>query len=56
MTTGLYLLRCAELGLTVADLDLLTFGTVLDMFTERINDASADEYARQATQADFDSF
>ena len=56
MTTALYLLRCTQVGLSMADLDLLTVGTVLDMITEQANDACADEYTRIATQGDFDAF
>lgn len=32
------MLRCAELGLTISDLDDLTIGMVYDMLTERAND------------------
>ena len=38
MTTPLFLLRCMELGVSVRDLDLLTIGLVIDMWTERAND------------------
>lgn len=54
MTTALYLLRCAEVGIAIADLDLLTIGVVLDMFTEKGNDNY--DYAIVATQDDFDRF
>lgn len=40
----------------MADLDLLTIGTVFDMIIERGNDDAPEAYARKATQADFDSF
>ena len=33
MTTPLFLLRCVQLGISIADLDLLTIGLVNDMFT-----------------------
>ena len=56
MTTGLFLLRCSQLGLSMADLDLLTVGMIYDMFIERGNDDCEDEYERTATQADFDAF
>ena len=62
MTTPLFLLRCVELGISIADLDLLTIGLVLDMWTERSNDsayyenADVGETVRLATQADFDVF
>ena len=55
MTTPLFLLRCVQLGISIADLDLLTIGLVNDMFTEREND----EYSgwnEVASQSDFDAF
>ena len=36
MTTPLFLLRSVELGISIRDLDLLTIGLVLDMWTEKI--------------------
>lgn len=54
MTTPLYLLRCCDIGVQLADLDLLTIGLVYDMWTERGNDSV--QYARTATQEDFDKF
>lgn len=53
-TTGLYLLRCLELGLRISDLDLLDYGTVQDMIIERGNDR--EDYDYKATQEDFDRF
>ena len=47
MTTPLFLLRCVELGVSISDLDLLSIGLVLDMWTEK---------AKVATQEDFDKF
>lgn len=38
MTTPLFLLRCVELGISVRDLELLTIGLILDMWTEKDND------------------
>ena len=32
MTTPLFMLRCVQLGISIADLDLLTVGLVNDMF------------------------
>ena len=55
MSTGLYLLRCSQLGLSMQDLDLLTVGMVYDMFVEAGNDQDGD-YARVATQEDIDRF
>ena len=54
MTTPLFLLRCVELGVSVRDLELLTIGLILDMWTEKSNDDIS--YDRMATQEDFDKF
>ena len=54
MTTPLFLLRSTEIGLSISDLDLLTVGLVIDMWTERANDGV--KYKRVATQEDFDKF
>lgn len=54
MTTALYLLRCAEAGIAMSDLTLLTVGMVIDIMTERANDSQ--DYETIATQDDFDSF
>lgn len=51
-TTGLYLLRCYELGLTLSELSLLDYGTVSDMLIERGNDG--EKYRQIATQEDMD--
>ncbi len=57
MTTSLFLLRCLEVGLSIRDLDLLTIGMVIDIWTEHINDSvKSKETARKATQEDFDRF
>lgn len=54
MTTPLFLLRCVELGVSISDLELLSIGLVLDMWTEKANDGI--QYAKVATQEDFDKF
>lgn len=54
MTTALYLLRCVQAGLSVADLDYLEYGQVMDMLTESGNDNH--KYQELATQDDFDRF
>lgn len=54
MTTPLFLLRCTEIGISISDLDLLTIGLVLDMWTEKGNDGAT--YQKVATQEDFDKF
>lgn len=53
-TTGLYMLRCTEMGLRPSDLAMLEYGAVVDMTIERGNDN--EEYDYKATQADFDKF
>ena len=54
MTTPLFLLRSVEIGISIRDVDLLTVGLVIDMWTERANDGV--KYNRVATQEDFDKF
>ena len=54
MTTPLFLLRCFEIGISVKDLDDLTIGLVLDIWTEKGNDSV--KYRQVATQEDFDKF
>ncbi len=54
MTTPLFLLRCLQIRLSLRDLDLLTIGMVLDMYTEQANDQ--EQYDELAGQADFDRF
>ena len=53
-TTGLFLLRCYQIGLRVADLFFLEVGEVMDMLTEMGNDN--EHYDIVATQEDFDRF
>lgn len=54
LTTGLFLLRCTQIGLSMSDLELLDMGMVFDILIESGNDAA--EYDQVATQADFDRF
>ena len=54
MTTPLFLLRCLEIGLSMKDLDDLTIGMVMDIWTEKGNDSVT--YDNFATQEDFDKF
>ncbi len=58
MTTPLFLLRCLDVGLSMSDLELLTVGLVLDIWTERLNDDVKEPKSdiREATQEDFDKF
>ena len=53
MTTALFMLRCVELGLNIADLDLLTIGSVNDMLNEKSRDSV--ERRKQALQEDSDA-
>lgn len=53
-TTALFLLRCKEIGLTMADLDELTVGMIFDIFAEKSNDSW--EWDEIATQEDIDAF
>lgn len=53
-STALFLLRAVQLGLTMQDLDSISFGMVLDMYTESSNDSV--EYKEIATQEDMDDF
>lgn len=54
MTTPLFLLRCLEIGLSIKDLDYLTIGMVMDIWTEKGNDSVI--YDHLAIQEDFDKF
>ena len=55
-----FLLRCMEIGISIRDLDLLTIGMVLDIWTEKGYDGSKDSgentSIRNAVQSDFDRF
>ena len=53
-TTGLYLLRCTELGLSPSELCLIDYGMVTDMLIESGNDNET--WTPLATQDDFDRF
>lgn len=48
----MFMLRCAELGLSISDLHYLSIGMVVDMITEKANDK--EEYPYIATQEDID--
>ncbi|MDB2178127.1 MULTISPECIES: hypothetical protein [Lachnospiraceae] len=54
MTTPLFLLRCIEIGISISDLDRLSIGLVLDIWSEKSNDSV--KYQKIATQEDFDKF
>ena len=54
MTTVLFLLRSVEVGIAISELDLLTIGMVLDIWTENANDSV--KYQNVVGQAEFDRF
>lgn len=54
MTTALFLLRCVEVGLSMADLEELSVGMVNDMFVEKSNDSY--DWKQIASQEDMDKF
>jgi len=54
MTTPLFLLRCVQIGIAVGELELLTIGTVNDMYAEMSNDDW--NYPEIATQKMMDRF
>ena len=54
MNTGLFMLRCKEMGFSVAELEEVEFGLVLDMMTEKGNDECT--YPFKASQNDFNKF
>lgn len=54
MTTPLFLLRVVQLGVSIHDMDLLTIGLIMDMYTESTNDSV--KYPELATQEDFNKF
>ena len=51
---AIFMLRCAELGLSGEDLDDMTVGMVYDMYTEKANDQ--EKYPYKATQEDIYTF
>ena len=52
MTTALFMLRCVQLGLSIADLELLTIGLVNEIFNESGRDKI--EWREEASQSDMD--
>lgn len=54
MTTPLFLLRCVQLGISMADMELLSIGLINDMYSESRNDEC--KYAELATQEDMNRF
>lgn len=56
MTTPLLLLRAVQLGVQIGEMDLLTIGTINDMYTEMQNDENQGDYSTLASQDDMDRF
>ena len=59
MTTALFMLRCVELGLNIGDLNLLTIGSVNDMFNEKRRDEKRRdslEWREEVSQGNMDKF
>ena len=54
MTTPLLLLRAVQLGVQIGEMDLLTIGTINDMYTEMQRDE--EPHDQLAYQDDFDRF
>lgn len=51
---AIFMLRCAQLGLSDEALGSMSMGMVYDLLTEQGNDR--EKYAYRATQEDFDNF
>ena len=56
MTTPLLLLRAVQLGVQIGEMDLLTIGTINDMYTEMQNHENQGSYSTLASQDDMDRF
>ena len=56
MTTPLLLLRAVQLGVQIGEMDLLTIGTINDMYCEMQRDESKDDFCYVGTQAGMDAF
>lgn len=54
MTTPLLLLRAVQLGVHISEMDMLTIGTLLDMYTELQRDD--EPHDQLASQDDMDRF
>ena len=54
MTTPLFLLRSVEIGISISDLDLLTVGLVIDLWTDKANDGV--KFNKVATLDECDKF
>lgn len=56
MTTPLLLLRAVQLGVHISEMEMLTIGTINDMYTEMQNDENQSAYSTLASQDDMDAF
>ena len=56
MTTPLLLLRAVQLGVQIGEMDLLTIGTINDMYTEMQNDENQGSDSTLASQDDMNRF
>ena len=56
MTTPLLLLRAVQLGVHISEMELLTIGCLLDMYTELQRDETKGEFSVLANQQDMDRF
>lgn len=56
MTTPLLLLRAVQPGVQIGEMDLLTIGTINDMYTEMQNDENQGSYSTLASQDDMNRF
>jgi len=54
MNTAIFMLRAKQMGLSIADMDEIEEGFIMDMIIESGNDNY--EYREVANQSDFDSF
>jgi len=54
MNTAVIMLRAVQVGLSLADLDYLDYGELIDILTESGNDQ--ENYPEIATQSDYDQF
>lgn len=54
MNTAIYMLRAKQMGLSIADMEELEEGFIVDMMVESGNDNF--DYKEVANQSDFDKF
>lgn len=52
MTSALIILRAKQVGLSLSEMDALTWGQVMDVITESANDNY--KYPKKGTKADFE--